>query len=378
MSVLVDEVRSMRGRLADVDPALLLPGDCATLVDELAGLGKACAAAVARLGARAAAGGAHRGRGFLDPADWLAAATGSSSTGAKRNLEAVAAIEACPDTRAAVASGELSLEQGREVAVTEAVVPGSERQLLDLARSAPLRRLQDTARQARLRAEDADQLAARQRRLRSFRHWNDDDGMVRFAGALPPVVGVAFLSRLDVETERRRVAARRDGVEEPWEAHAADALAALGSHSGSRPGRRTNADVVFVCDLAAYRTGGPGHIVGGGPVPNRAIRQAIDDDAFLKVAFTDGVDIRTVTHLGRHIPAELRTALELGPPPDFDGVRCACGCGKRHRLQWDHIDPVANGGATSRENLQPLSARDHRDKTRRDRAAGLLSGGRPP
>ena len=367
----------MRGRLADVDPALLLPGDCATLVHELAGLGKACAAAVARLAARAAEGGAHRGRGFLDPADWLAAATGSSSTGAKRNLDAIAAVEGCEATRAAVVSGELSLEQGREVAATEAVVPGSERQLLDLARSAPLRRLQDTARQARLRAEDAEQLAARQRRLRSFRHWSDDDGMVRFAGALPSLVGVPFLSRLDAETERGRVAARRNRCEESWEAHAADALAALGS-DGGRPARRTNADVVLVCDLAAYRSGRPGHIVGGGPVPNRAVREAIDDDAFLKVAFTDGVDIRTITHLGRHIPAQLRTALELGPPPDFDGVRCACGCGKRHRLQWDHIDPVANGGATCRENLQPLSARDHRDKTRRDRAAGLLSGGRPP
>jgi hypothetical protein len=42
-------------------------------------------------------------------------------------------------------------------------------------------------------------------------------------------------------------------------------------------------------------------------------------------------------------------------------------------LQWDHIDPVANGGLTSYENQQPLCLPDHIEKTERDRKAGLLN-----
>ena len=37
------------------------------------------------------------------------------------------------------------------------------------------------------------------------------------------------------------------------------------------------------------------------------------EDAFIKAVTHDGVRIGTVAHFGRHIPAELRTALELGP-----------------------------------------------------------------
>jgi HAMP domain-containing protein len=376
VSALVDDVRAVRARLAGIEPALLPPGECAAIVHEIAGLGKACSAVGARLAARAAEGGAHRELGFLEAADWLASEQGTSSTTAKRELEAAAAIDPLSDTRDAVARGELSLEQGQEIAKTEVAVPGSERALLDLARTVPLRRLRDTARQTRLRAQDVEALALRQRRLRRFRHWTDDDGMIRFAGALTPQVGVPFLSRVDAETERLRVAARRESAEEDWEAHAVDAVASLVMGRGR--GTRATADVVFVCDVTAYRAGGPGHVVGGGPVPNSVVRDAVAGDAFLKVAFHDGVEVQRVKHFGRHVPAELRTALELGPPPAFDGVRCACGCGKRYKLQRDHIDPVANGGSTSLANLQTLTAREHGEKTRQDRRAGLLSGKRPP
>jgi hypothetical protein len=77
--------------------------------------------------------------------------------------------------------------------------------------------------------------------------------------------------------------------------------------------------------------------------------------------------------------AELRTALALGPAPGFDGAVCVDeGCGRRHDLEWDHVDPVANGGLTTYENLVPRCRPHHWAKTERDRAAGLLDGGRAP
>jgi len=109
-------------------------------------------------------------------------------------------------------------------------------------------------------------------------------------------------------------------------------------------------------------------------VPVSTVREALDDDGFLKAVIHDGVRIDTVVHYGRHIKAELRTALELGQPPDFDGITCVDGCGRRYNLEWDHVDPVANLGPTSFENLEPRCWSHHQDKTERDRSAGLLDG----
>ncbi|MBV8159731.1 MAG: HNH endonuclease, partial [Acidimicrobiia bacterium] len=69
------------------------------------------------------------------------------------------------------------------------------------------------------------------------------------------------------------------------------------------------------------------------------------------------------------------TALELGGPPDFDGVRCSvAGCGRRYGLEWDHEDPVAHDGPTSFENVNAKCWPHHQEKTERDRRAGLLDG----
>ena len=112
-----------------------------------------------------------------------------------------------------------------------------------------------------------------------------------------------------------------------------------------------------------------------GPVPVSVVAEVVGD-AFVRAVAHDGVRIDTVLHVGRHIPAELRTALELGALPALDGVRCRDeGCGRRYGLEWDHDDPVANGGPTSMDNLVPRCWPHHRDKTERDRKAGLLGGG---
>jgi len=140
------------------------------------------------------------------------------------------------------------------------------------------------------------------------------------------------------------------------------------------------AELVLVCDTNAYRRGHAHagevcHVRGGGPVPVERVRE-LSEDAFIKAVLHDGVRIGTVKHFGRHISAELRTALELGAPPGFDGALCVePECGRRYGLEWDHVDPVAHGGPTSYQNLQPRCWPHHRDKTERDRAAGLFARG---
>jgi hypothetical protein len=185
------------------------------------------------------------------------------------------------------------------------------------------------------------------------------------------------VNRLEAEARRRHRKGRREGSSDAFEAHAADALVALTTGSGKGPSRR--AEVVFVCDLRAFRrgrarSGEPCHLLGGGPVPVSVVAEEAED-AFIKAVTHDGVRIESVAHFGRHIPAHLRTALELGAPPGFEGKACV-DCGRPFGLEMDHFDPVANGGLTAHDNLDWRCTPCHWAKTERDRAAGLLGSGR--
>ena len=114
-------------------------------------------------------------------------------------------------------------------------------------------------------------------------------------------------------------------------------------------------------------------IPGVGPVSPRVAKD-IAQDAFLNGVFYDGVDLRNFARWSKHIPIEVAVALELGDPPGFDGVRCV-DCGNRFRTEFDHVEPRAARGPTSKRNLDPRCWPCHQAKTARDRKAGKL---RPP
>jgi hypothetical protein len=346
------------------------------LAEELAQTEKVCATAKVRAAARAADCGAHRG--FGDATDWLARISGTSGGQARIMLDTAAALEECPQTKQAVDAGQLSLAQGAEITKTAASCPGTEAELVGLAKGSSLGVLKDKARSRRLQATDVDELHRRQQAAREIRHWRDDTGMVRGTFALPQVVGVPIVNRLEAETDRIRKAARREGSDEPRGAHAADALVKM--LTGKGKGKADRADLVIVYDRTAAATSeeneGTAHIVGGGPIPpSVAKRQA--ERAFVKAVIHDGVRIETVKHIGRNLPTVLRTALELGAPPEFNGLICI-DCGKRYSIERDHLDPVANGGLTSYDNLRGRCWDCHEKKTEADRRAGLLGGNGKP
>lgn len=378
-ATVVEASRALRDGLAALDVETLSGADSAALVAVLATTEKVCAAAKARAAVRAAACGAHRDLGFADAAEWLSRQSGSSLPAAKAAIETVTALADAPNTRAAVEAGDVSLAQAGEITRAEAEAPGSEAALLAYARTHGLRSLQDRARSVRMAAADPDEAHRRRHAARSVRHWVDAEGMVHINAALAPEVGLPIVNKLDAETDRIRREARRAGSTEPREAHAADAFVRL--FEGAGKGRANRADLVFVMDLRAWRRGHAhlgeaSHVVGGGPLPVSVIKD-LTRDAFVKAVVHDGVALHTVAHLGRHIPAELRTALDLGPLPDLAGVSCTeAGCGRTYGLEWDHIHPNAARGPTSYDNLQPRCWPHHQQKTERDRKAGLI-GSRP-
>ena len=198
---------------------------------------------------------------------------------------------------------------------------------------------------------DRDELYAKQRKARCFSHWRDELGMIRGSFALTPEVGIGLVNRIDAETDRlRRTAKRAGGRHRAAGAVAADALVRIIEGTATtRPGVPVLHLVIDWPALARGHThpGERSHIVGGGPIPPRIAQQLLGN-AFVKAVLTDGVAVQRVRHFGRRIPAEVRTALELGPPPEFAGVTCAePGCERRYDLEWDHRDPLANGGPTA-------------------------------
>ena len=138
MDRVVRVVRDLCAVLVKLEPGAFDGEAAATLAEELAVAEKVCAAAKVRMAARAAEGGAHRARGHADVQDWLAAAGGATARDARVELETLGAVEACPDTRAALVNGAVSLAQAAEIAKAEREVPGVEAALLDVARGGSL------------------------------------------------------------------------------------------------------------------------------------------------------------------------------------------------------------------------------------------------
>src|SRR5205823_7809736 len=196
---------------------------------------------------RAADAGAHLRSGFVDPVDWLARHAGSSAAAAERALNTATRVADLPATKAALGSGELSIDQADEIARTEDDCPGSEGEMLAIAKRESLKGLRDKARDKRLNAIGANDLARRQRDARSVRHWRDRLGMTQVRMSLEPHVGVPFANRLDAQTDRVHRAAKKRCREtgeaaEPRDRHAADAFASMTTGGGN--GRRGRADVV--------------------------------------------------------------------------------------------------------------------------------------
>ena len=93
------------------------------------------------------------------------------------------------------------------------------------------------------------------------------------------------------------------------------------------------------------------------PVDVAWVRELLGS-AFLTAVIKRGKDILTVAHLGRHVPAEIQTALLVS------GRECRReGCYRRGYLERDHTHDHAKGGPTSYTNLKWLCAHDHRLKS---------------
>jgi hypothetical protein len=213
---------------------------------------------------------------------------------------------------------------------------------------------------ARAAMEEPDARAKRQHRSRSFRMWTGADGMVVGRFALTPEVGGQIKSIVEKGVQQIFRARRTGEAHEPHEAYAADVLANAFLHPENLPAAKVSTHLLMDHSILALGDQLPGakcEIPGVGPVNAQWARDLLGE-SFLTFVITKGKDITTVAHFGRHIPAELRTALVVS------GRECDVeACHNRGYLELDHSHPVGKGGLTSWENLRWLCYLHHKRKT---------------
>ena len=404
----------------DVDT---LTGEGATrLVKRLVVHERVVATVRAKAAKRAADANQWRHAGERSAATWLASLTGTTTGQAAAELETTRRLVDQPATAAARAAGQLSESQARQVADAATADPGAEADLLAHAATDDAAALARRCLAVKAAAEQ-DETAAREkiRRARRHRSWTDGEGAFCYAGRGLPEDRAALEAALKPHQDQALHNARRRGEREPAEAYAYDALIALANHqcpasptggNSTTPAPRTGdgddgtgraahrgtgddehagsevdgeaestgataatatevvprlgarAKVIVRIDHTALVRGHttPGEVCeipGVGPIPVATARE-IARDAFLTAVVTDGVDVRSVAHLGRSATAHQRTALQAR------GMNCAVpGCGTTNGLEIDHVDGWAITRRTELDQLDWLCHHHHDQKTHR-------------
>ena len=272
-------------------------------------------------------------------------------------------LAALAATDAEVRAGRLSGRAAAMVADAATINPAAEQELLDAA-ACGLVPLQDACIRARAAVEDSAARGKRQQQARFLRTWMNGDGMLAGRFAFAPEVGARVKAAIDAQVNK--IFREHHDEHEPHEAYAADALAefVLGDTAdGVAPAKGADATVHILIDhdalVAGHVTNGEVcEIPGVGPVDVSWVRSLLGS-AFLTAVIRKGKDIRTIAHLGRHVPAEIQTALLVrGRECDVEG------CYHRGYLERDHTHAYAKGGPTAFWNLRWLCYRHHRQKTR--------------
>ncbi len=280
-------------------------------------------------------------------------------------VETAKKLDELPATEAAVRAGRLSAKEASLIADAATINPAAEQDLLGAAKLG-LVALRDACVAARAAVEDSKQRRERHLRDRSFRWWTDRDGMWAGHFRYSPEIGAQLKTVIEQQAQRIFREHKAGTEHESNDAYASDAVAGFildrtDDASKSSP-RATNVTVHVMVGHETLRSGElvPGEVCeipGVGPVDVNWVREQLGS-AFLTAVITKGKDIVTVAHLGRHIPAELMTALLVG------GRECdAEGCNHRGYLERDHVHDHAKGGPTSYKNLCWLCYRHHRLKT---------------
>lgn len=390
---------SARLALATLEPRELTTAQVNAVLAQVVVLERLASSARVLLSKRAAESEQWKRDGFRSAAEWLANQQGTTTGRAKADLETSGLLDGLEGTKDALRDGLLSPDQAAAVADAATVNPDAEADLIRLAEQESLRRLRDEAARRRAEREDGERRRERIRRRRTARCWTDRNGAWNLSALGPADVGSGFMVEWERLTDERFRAARRAGERGTREQFAFDALAqmaarshsaragagagtaggdagctsggaagagaAVGDSNGAASAQRENLRHLGLIrvDLTALLKGGVGdgelcEIAGVGPISVQAARELLGE-SILKLVITRGVDVVSVTHLGRGPNVAQQIALLWANP-----VCCVQGCNRVRRLEWDHRQPWAQVRQTVLANLDGPCEFHHARKTR--------------
>ncbi|MEY2422530.1 MAG: hypothetical protein QOI95_2597 [Acidimicrobiaceae bacterium] len=352
-------------------------------MQEWSTIAHAADAALAMAVARVDECGPPPSAGASDAADFVAKTTGTTSGKAKEKIKTGAGLRANPKTRAKAVAGELSTEQTAAITDAIAVNPNAEDKLLGIAASRSVGALRDECGKAKTEGQDVAAIEKRIHTKRHLRRYRDSGGvehlhaagtkatMARIDQALKPLIDELFKE------------ARTDGVREPLEAYAYDALVLMCDRSGgSQPAKTARPTIrnliVLRIDLEALirgttKSGESCEIVGLGPISVEAAR-AMLGESILKLVITKGIDVQNVTHLGRGPNMAQKIALLWQQPVCTRDI-----CNRTARLEYNHEYGVEYRKTkhTRLDETGPLCDPDHDLQTYQDWALVDGTGKRP-
>lgn len=288
-------------------------------------------------------------------AEWLAWRCALLPRTAREHVRVARRLPELPSLRAAFASGELSYAKVR--ALTRVAEPGSEQELLELARVLTAAQLERAVRAyRRVTTSDANALQAN---AEFWTFW-DDDGSLVLGGRLAPEDGAVLLRALTVAREAlwERERSKRGSAEprtwpSPAEALVAVADASLASSSVPSSGERYQVVVHVEADALA-EDGEGGAVLDEGPaIARETARRLACDGSVVAVSERNGRTVR-VGRKTRSVSFALRRALRARDR----GCRFP-GCEKHRFVDAHHIEHWARGGETALENLVLLCRRHH-------------------
>lgn len=366
------QVTVLRELLAAVEPGATRPEDARELLEVAVAIEQLGAGIKLLLAPRALVAAPWQEEGHRSQASWLAEATRSSVPQAVSVLKSGKLLEELPATADALRRGTLSPTEVQIVTSAASADPSAESELLKAASNLPVHHFRLYAKEVARCAHERD--PDHHRKLRCQRYlnfWTDVDGQFRFSGALPPEDGMQFASAVRSRAAHVADDVRRAGEPDDRQAaYDADALVSLvrgeqraATFSGPLGVKPRRNEVVLHVSQPALTRGHLEHgeiceIPGVGPVSVAAARDAVGD-AHLTQVITDGVDVTTVTNLGRTVPSAVNIALEAR-----DRKCVVPNCSVTYGLEIDHWQiPFADGGPSALWNLCRICHHHHRMKT---------------
>lgn len=279
--------------------------------------------------------------GALSCAAWLSQRCDIEMSSARSQVRVARAMQTYPQLDVAIAQGDISYAKAR-VLVASLSAENVE-DLIHIAITTPADLLTTAIATWLNRHESEDEARKRQSKARGVRWRTEPDGMIVITARLTPAVGGAVCAVIDSGTKVMNAPAGATLAQQR-----ADSLAHTMTHGGG------------VCaEVVVHVTEEGNRLNDGTPISDHALGEFLSD-AFVSLLIHDNKRNPIDASPRRRSPTRRQKRVVDEKYPQCHHP----GCNARDFLEYDHINPYAQGGDTVLENLQRLCDPHNRAKSK--------------